>query len=202
MEWLLAGQILQRCRTAFLEEVANARSALVLGVGRGRFLSEFLSANRTAAVTCVDSSLKMLRGCKQSVIRSGADPSRVCFLLADVLNRDEAIWSRGPFNLVVTHFFLDCFRADQLATLIPAIGHLTSPKARWLLSDFRVPEEGFWRWRARIVLWLAYRFFRLSTRLPARSLVNPTPFLRNIGFELRHQKLSQRGLLHSDLWEK
>jgi len=202
MERLLAGRALQRCRTAFLPETLNAKSALLLGEGNGRFLSEFLRVNETAAVTCVDSSAKMLELARRQVVRTGANPDRLAFVRADPFDEEETTWHRGPFDLIVTHFFLDCFRRDQLSFLLPRIADQCSPKVKWLLGDFQLPGRGFWRWRARVVLWLAYRFFRLVTRLPADALADPAPLLIHLGFERRAQKLFQHHLLHSDLWER
>ena len=201
MERLLAGRALQRCRTAFLPETLNAKSALLLGEGNGRFLSEFLRVNETAAVTCVDSSAKMLELARRQVVRTGTNPDRLAFVRADLLDEEETAWHRGPFDLIVTHFFLDCFRGDQLSLLLPRIADQASSKANWLLADFHLPAQGFWRWRARLILWIAYRFFRVVTRLPARALPDPAPLLMEIGFERRAQKLFQHHLLHSDLWE-
>ena len=50
MEAVLAGGKLQRCRTAFLNEVKDARHALIVGDGNGRFLSALLRANPSVRV--------------------------------------------------------------------------------------------------------------------------------------------------------
>jgi hypothetical protein len=42
LEWVLAGRKLQRCRTAFLDEIGRADATLLVGEGNGRFLGELL----------------------------------------------------------------------------------------------------------------------------------------------------------------
>jgi SAM-dependent methyltransferase len=202
MELVLAGRKLQQCRTEFLQETGRAKSVLILGEGNGRFLCQFLKNNLDAEVVSVDSSATMLELTRQRIIRNGLGLQRIRFIQADVLGPSNSDWDCGPFDLVVTHFFLDCFRADQLERLIPAIANRTSPDATWLLADFQVPERGMAKGRAAAILWLAYCFFRIATGLSARRLTVPDPFLTAHGFRLRERRLRECGLLHSDLWSR
>jgi len=198
LECLLAGRMLQRCRTAFLDQARTARSALIVGEGNGRFLRELLKVNREAVVVCVDESTTMLNLARQRV--RGFDPDRVRFVQADVLA--ESQWGGSPpatFDLVATHFFLDCFRPDQLRDLVAAIAARTCAEATWLLADFQVPKTGLRKRRAQLILWLAYAFFRIVTRLPAHRLTAPDSFLEANGFKLAERRLYEAGLLHSDL---
>jgi hypothetical protein len=49
---------------------------------------------------------------------------------------------------------------------------------------------------------MMYAFFRIATRLPARKLTSPDPFLQQHGFKLCHRLESEWGLLRSDHWER
>lgn len=204
MECLLAGRTLQRCRTAFLDETRSATAALLLGEGNGRFLAEFLDLNKNASVVCLDASSRMLRLARQRT--APLDRHRVRFihadLLAPLLFAVAPADLGGPFDLVVTHFFLDCFRGEQLDTIVEIIRGRTSSEATWLLADFRVPETGFPRLRAKAILWLAYSFFRIVTQLPARRITPPDSFLQRLGFVLQKRIICEHGLLHSDLWRR
>jgi ubiquinone/menaquinone biosynthesis C-methylase UbiE len=202
MEWLLAGNALQKCRTAHLQRVLTAKSALILGQGSGRFVSEFLKRNEQASVACVDASARMMEVTRRRLQREGLASNRVNLIQTDVLQLGEQSWVGGPFDLVVTHFFLDCFRRDQLEKLLPLIAQQTTSNATWLIADFRVPERGFARRRAQIILRLAYAFFRVVTRLPAATLTAPDTMLKDAGFRLEQRLISQAGLLHSDVWTK
>jgi hypothetical protein len=201
MEWLLAGGKLQRCRTAFLREVKDARNVLLLGEGNGRFLVPFARANRSAQITIVDASAGMLRQTQRRVASLGpqGNPERIEYVHADVL-----AWSRPErsFDLIVTNFFFDCFRAEQLEALMPRLASSAAANAQWLVSDFRVPQRGFARWRARWIVAVMYGFFRIVTRLPARVLAPVDSLLQSAGFELRERRISEWGLLHTDLWQR
>ena len=107
----------------------------MLGEGDGRFLERFLDQNPDATLDYVDSSAGMLSLARP---RAGVHQARVSFHHADVL-----AWTplRDNYDLIVTHFFLDCFSQHDLAILIRAIaGHAS--QAKWIVSDFRQPRRG------------------------------------------------------------
>ena len=91
----------------------------------------------------------MIQQTHQRLAREKLDGSRVSFQQMDVL-----VWTPPPgkFDLVVTNFFLDCFRAEQLQKLIPLLAGSATNDAIWLLADFHVPERGWRRWRASVIL--------------------------------------------------
>ena len=196
MESLLAGSKLQRCRTAFLDELGESRRILLLGEGHGRFLEALAKRNVAAQVTCVDASSRMLLEAERRLRRR--HPSfRVEWVHADVF-----AWSppARPYDLIVTHFFLDCFTREQLNELIRKFSSSLQAEGKWLLADFCQPANGFGRLRAGAILWLMYRFFRFATKLPASRLVSPDALLAANGFQLRKRLSYDWGLLHADLW--
>jgi len=197
LERVTAGDLLQRCRTSFLAEVGTSRRALLLGEGPGRFLPELLRANRHIEVTCVERSPRMIREARARL--TATELSRVRFEPADVL-----IWQTAPaqFDLIVTHFFLDCFPPDELAALVRKLAACATREARWMLADFREPETGWRRWRASAVLALLYGFFRTVTELSASRLTPPDELLAGVGFRLAARRIANFGLVHSDLWER
>jgi len=131
--------------------------------------------------------------------RNGLDVSRVKFETCDAL-----AWQPPPakFDLVVTSFFLDCFRPEQTERLIIKVAGSTTHSAQWLLADFQVPATGWRRWRARILLWFMYAFFRLTTHLPASRLTSPDELLQAAGFRLAERRLANFDFIHSDLWRR
>ncbi len=198
MEWLLAGGKLQRCRTAFLPALPRPRHALLLGEGNGRFLTELLRAHPGARFTCVDASARMLDCTQARLNRDGRNASAGRFIHANLL---EWIPPAGEFDLIVSHFFLDCFPPDQLEAVIQRVTEAAMPSARWLIADFREPPGGWRRWRARCILQSMYWFFRRATALPAQQLTPPDETLQRHGFTLVERQLHEWGLLLSDVWE-
>ncbi len=140
MEWLLAGRKLQRCRTAFLRRIHPPREVLLVGEGNGRFLEALLQAYPQARVTCVDASAAMLKKhARARLAAGGGDLSGVSFVHSDIFS-----WAapRNKFDLVASHFFLDCFRPEEVDRIIDRIAAAAFPNAQWLLADFREPAAG------------------------------------------------------------
>ncbi|HKP93410.1 MAG TPA: class I SAM-dependent methyltransferase [Chthoniobacterales bacterium] len=196
LETIAFGNALQRARVACLDEIATSRRALVVGEGNGRFLKELLGVNRSIEVDCVDDSEQMLELARRRV-REGA--GRVAFLRRDLLSWEPP---PGRYDLIVTHFFLDCFPRDQLAGIVAKLSKAARPDAAWLLADFCLPDRGFARMRARLWLAAMYRFFRTVAGIDAQELIDPSPFLRSEGFALARQHLFRGGSLKSELWRR
>lgn len=196
LEWVLAGGKLQRCRTAHIDVIPEPRQALLVGEGNGRLLCQLAARFPRTRFTCVDASAKMLRAAKNRLQLRGLGGTSVEFIHADILDWEPD----GSFDLIVTHFFLDCFQPEQLARIVPRLAAAAAPGANWLVADFREPQSGWRKWRARLVLKSMYLFFQAVTRLPARSLASPDPLLKQSGFMLARRSIFEWGLLHSDLW--
>ena len=198
METLLAGPRLQRCRTTWIAELAGCRHLLVAGVGHGPALAIVLRAHPQLHITCVDASVGMLTQAKRRAQKNGADLARLNFVRATLPDWQPA----EKFDVIATHFFLDCFRPEQLATVVSSLAAVATPEARWIVSDFAVPACGWRRIRARAVHALMYGFFRVATRLPARRLTSPDTLLQGAGFQLRGRHTSEWGLLQADWWQR
>ena len=184
-EYIGFGRALKRRREAFLNEVGDARRVLVLGDGDGRALAALLRANREATVDYVDLSARMLE-----LARGRAGSERVIYHRADALTIPLA---QGEYDLIVTHFFLDCFEESDLRQLTERIVRAAGPRARWLVSEFRKPG---------ILVGLLYLFFRITTGLKTRRLVDHHAFLRRCGFRLSRAESAWFGHLSSELWTR
>jgi hypothetical protein len=197
MEIVLAGEKLQRCRTAFLDAINPPHNVLLAGEGHGRCLVECCRRFPKSHFVCLDASRGMLSQARhQLTLKPQASP-KVRFIHADILT-----WSPPPrsFDLIITNFFLDCFREDQMETIIHQLAVAASSGTNWLLADFQVARTGLRRIRCRLLLWVMYAFFRTATHLPARQLTVPDTYLKRAGFILHRRIESEWGLLHSDWW--
>lgn len=199
MEAVLAGHRLQRARVAWLEALRDRRSILTVGEGHGPFAAACAQRFPSARLTCVDASAGMLAQARRRASRAGVTPERVSWIQASLPG-----WTppAGTFDAIVTHFFLDCFPPEELASVVAALGRAATPDALWLVADFAAPARGPARWRAKAVHGLMYSFFRFATKLPARRLTPPDEALRAQGFTLAGRRTWNWGLLQSDLWTR
>ncbi len=195
----MAGNLMQRCRTQHLAQCGQYRRALLVGEGTGRFLAALLEQNPESEIVCVEQSQKMIGQIRRRLAARRLTENRVRFEKADFLT-----W-RGPpasFDLIATHFFLDCFDSDQLDLIIEKFGRLAAPGANWLVSDFQIPAAGWRRWRAQMIVAALYQFFRVTANLTATELIPPDQWIERAGFMRRETAAFSFGLIHSDRWEK
>ena len=199
METVLAGDLLQRCRTAHLEALPwnDVHDVLMLGEGPGRLLGSLRARLPDAQFTVIDSSAGMLGTCRDVVGNGGT--TAVQFEHADLLGH---AFPMDAVDLVTTPFVLDCFTADQLAQLIPRVASAIKPGGHWLIADFAIPPSGWRRTRARAIHSLMYGFFRNATALPARAWTDPDDCLRACGLRRLARTEFSHGLLRSDLWQR
>jgi hypothetical protein len=189
LEYLSFGPWLGRCRSAQLEHLNGVQHALLFGDGDGRFLARLLAANPTLTADVVDSS--------PSIRRSGPQArQRICLHQADALD-----WNpRGSYDLIVSHFFLDCFYPHQLEQLFDRLLPHLRPGTQWVISEFAIPRNRFAAYFARGIIGLLYRAFGLITGLPVRALPDYAALLLRRGFVPSHDRRYLAGLLCSQLW--
>ncbi len=199
LEHLTLGTALSRTRTEHLHSLTAAREALVLGDGDGRFLAALLRANPYVHATVVDSSRTMLH---LLAARCAFAASRLTLAQAYTIDLLTTPASGNPaFDLVTTHFFLDCFTDPQLAHLIPAIRARLAPSALWVISDFRIPPTGLMRLPARLLVRALYLAFRIVTGLQPTRLPDFAPLLQQAGLSRVRSRHRLNGLLTAELWQ-
>jgi SAM-dependent methyltransferase len=197
LEYFSFGPFLDRCRRAQLVDLKYASRALVLGDGDGRFLARLLAVNPSLSADVVDSSASMLKVLERRVDRSGSlGRRRIRLYHADALD-----WKpTGNYDLIVTHFFLDCFSPLQLKQLVDRILPHATPGAKWLISEFAIPGNPIAAPFARAIISLLYRAFGCLTGLPVRALPDYAAAFSRRGMVLSQERRTLAGLLSSQIW--
>ncbi|TLD72242.1 class I SAM-dependent methyltransferase [Phragmitibacter flavus] len=197
LEGLLAFGQLQRARTFWIREVQSSHrpaNILIIGEGNGRFLQVLIKHCPHAHITCVDSSLRMIELAQS---RIGKNASRVQWVHANVQH-----WQADPasFDLIVTHFFFDCFKPDEVASTVDHLAPMVTRNAAWLIADFCAPSPS--AIASRSLLALLYAFFKRTADVTNQSISPPDPWLGQHRFHLRQRRHFACGLLHSDWWQQ
>ncbi|AFL89775.1 hypothetical protein Terro_3561 [Terriglobus roseus DSM 18391] len=220
LEYLSFGRALERCRLHFLPQLADTRRALLLGDGDGRFAERLLrtmvkagapqpalrlpdgSVTETAAsedmqVVAIDGSAGML-----AILQSRCAFARNLLVtyLTDLTQGLPAMLQYDRFDLVTTHFFLDCLSTAQVDRLVGDVKPRMTANARWVVSEFSVPPRGAMRLPAWTIVRGLYLGFRLLTGLRTQRLPDYRSVLQAHGFVLDQQTCMLAGLLTSELW--
>ncbi len=196
MEYLSLGNLLERTRFRPLEagSLDDSRSALVLGDGDGRFTARLLRSNPGLRVTAVDASAGMLR-----LLHRRCAPFRHRLSVQQCDAR--AFLPESRFDLVVTHFFLDCLSDREVHELVERIAPALEPGAQWVVSEFAVPD-GWFKWLAWAFVRGLYLAFRLLTGLRVTRLPRYAVALEEFGFRRLSAKKLLGGVLVSEVWQR
>lgn len=199
MEYCSFGPMLERCRFRFLTRCSQAHHALVLGDGDGRFTARLLTSNPTVQVDAVDTSaamLEVLRGRARSY--SDAD-SRLRTIQADLRRFSPTC---KDYDLVASHFFLDCLTDDDASALVERLVPHMTEDAIWLVSEFFIPEKGWWRMGAWVLVRFLYFAFSILTRLRVHRIPDYSKIFRDHGLDRSEDVAYLGGLLVSEVWRR
>jgi trans-aconitate methyltransferase len=194
MEYASFGPWLWWCRCAFAGELNRCRHGAILGDGDGRFTARLLAANPQITMDAVDASRAMLRLLAR---RAGPNADRVQAHCADA-----RVWrpQAAKYDLVATHFFLDCLTTDEVRELAKKMRAAAAPGALWVVSEFAEPANWYGRSIARPMVRLLYEAFGMLTGLRVRTLPDYHRALREAAFALEKRRAWLGGLLVSELW--
>jgi SAM-dependent methyltransferase len=201
LEYFSLGRTLERCRFHFLPQLTGRARALVLGDGDGRFLARLLSLNPALAADAVDISPAMLRllrdRCEAQV---PAAKSRLRTHHCDAFRFLDSA-SSARYDLVVTHFFLDCFSQSEVESLAALVAATLTLDGIWLISEFRIPS-GAMRLPAQMYVKSLYFGFRLITGMQVNRLPDHAAALTRAGFHRVAYHRTLAGMLTTEMWAK
>lgn len=198
MEFFSFGPFLALTRGTFVDRLGDRRRALVLGDGDGRFTARLLRANSAVRVNAVDGSEAMLAAL---LLRAGPNAGRVNTHLADIRAwQAPNLDSHDRYDLIATHFFLDCLTTEEIEQLAGRLRLAARPGALWVVSEFAVPSGWFGRLIAKPLLAGLYFSFGMLTGLAVRVLPDYDGALRQAGFGLLDRRERLGGLLVAELW--
>jgi ubiquinone/menaquinone biosynthesis C-methylase UbiE len=199
LERLIFGRALARRRLCFLADprLASVRRALVLGDGDGRFTAALCERYPALEITALDASAAMLAELAGRVRRVGTKT-------IDLQCADAREWvaARPGYDLVVTHFFFDCFSSADVAAIVARVARVSTPNSRWLVSDFRIPTQGARAVLAKLLVRALYFGSWLLTGLNVWRLPEHEPPLKEAGFTRASTERALFGALFSELWER
>ena len=197
-EWIekaAFGGKLQGHRLTFLRAAEGKQRVLVLGDGDGRFTQALAMTYPELAIDSVELSTGMVREARKRLTQN----SYVRVIQGDVLNFD---FRAARYDVVYTHFFLDCFNTKTARSLIGRLSTALPAEACWVISDFRVTNQG-WR-KLYTKAWLAamYAFFRYATGLKTKRLPEYESAMEAAGFRKCQERVSTSGLIASEWWQR
>lgn len=199
IETIVFGGELQSARTALLDQLPPWRRLLILGDGDGRLLEEIakrFDQDPTQSILSVDHSRAMLHRQRERLAKANR-PRRIEWLSTDALHFAPA---PGSFDVIVTAFFLDCFTEHQLLDSFPKWLAGLSNEGRWYHVDFVIPPQGWSRFRAKRLSDAMHIFFRATTGLPNRRLLDLPKFLDQLGLHKEVESVCYHQMIATQIY--
>lgn len=189
---LVFGEGIRRCQLQYLRDIQHGGKVLILGGGTGWILSELTNVNPTCSVCYIDSSSEMLERAKQHVEKQS--DVKVLFVhgTENRLQEFEGI----QFDAVVANFYFDLFAEVSLRNVLTAVSGTIRPGSKLLVSEFIGRT-----WWHQLLLFIMYRFFRLTCSIEAKRLPDWQGVIGKSRFSERNTKAFCHGFIISSLYD-
>ncbi len=153
-----------------------------------------LEINPKVQIDAVDNSNEML---KALIRRAGSNVARLRTHHADARSFKPP---GAHYDLVVTHFFLDCLTTDEVAAFANRLRPCLSSRTSWVISDFAVPNSWFGRIVAQPLVTALYCAFAVLARIRVFRLPDHRRALASADFVRLGAIPFASGLLFSEIW--
>lgn len=184
---LVFGKKLKQAERHFLAILKPNDRVLILGGGSGNFLQALLQRQPDVIIDYIDISSRMIALAKKKT----RHPSNVNF----IIGTEENIPTQ-KYSSVITNFYLDLFSDKTLQHIVQKIKIHVQPDAQWLATDF-ISQK---RWH-KILLWIMYRFFRVTTGIEASRLPDWQSTLQKAGMQEIRSKKFYCGFIKSSVYQ-
>jgi ubiquinone/menaquinone biosynthesis C-methylase UbiE len=168
---IVFGDSIVKAQTHFLDLIEPSSNVLILGGGTGWMLDELNRKQKRINIWYIELSIEMLSMARKRNVSS----LKVHFIYGSEKNIPEDVL----FDAVITNFFLDLFTQDKLKAVIDIIHPSLKQNGVWFVSDF---VNG--RWWHKILLWVMYRFFKLTAGISASELPQWERVMKRAGYEI------------------
>jgi tRNA (cmo5U34)-methyltransferase len=187
---LVFGNEIVRAQKCYLNALKNAKEVLIIGGGTGWIAREVLNVSPSIHVTYIEASQQMLN---LTVRKITSRESRVTL----IHGIHEDIVSNKVYDAVITNFFLDLFKEEDLAGVISRIKSHLDKNSLWLISDFENCNKG---WQ-KILLYVMYYFFRVTSRVSTKKLANWRAVMFREGLKEMKCERFYHGFIYSGLYQ-
>ena len=197
MEKIIFRSDLEKVRSMNLALIKNAKAILLLGDGDGRFLEQVSLMGTDAFIVSVDSSAKMIDLSKRKLEKSALNVEFNCTKIEDF----QPIESFKP-DLIIAHFFLDCFTHDEVKLIIDRVSEWAAVNAKFVISDFLLTKNAsFNRIYQKMLTKIMIRFFRLFCGISTRFLPNIPKIMTSQGWNCLSQESLKSEFINSWVWQ-
>ncbi|MBO9700742.1 MAG: class I SAM-dependent methyltransferase [Sporocytophaga sp.] len=174
------------------------KSCLIIGGGTGTFLRSLIISGKVTRIVYLDISEKMLSQASNKI----KDLNQKCNVefrrgSLDRITEDE------KFDLIVTNFFLDLFSPDEVKAWIRLIHNKLSEEGLFYFTDLQISRgKTFKTFMNNIYIKMLYFFFRNTTAISGKTLIDLRTEILQSGFNVVYEKGYLKELFYSAIFKK
>jgi ubiquinone/menaquinone biosynthesis C-methylase UbiE len=151
------GKSIVNAQVEHLDQIPPRATLLILGGGTGWILDVIEKCHNDCKIYFIDASSQMISFARdRQCIRN-----QIIF----IHGTEENIPNGISFDVVITNFYLDLFDTCGVKKRVKFISNFCSDKVVWIATDFVMAK-----WWHRFLLWIMYRFFKMTSRIEAHHL--------------------------------
>ncbi|WP_339695059.1 methyltransferase domain-containing protein [uncultured Roseivirga sp.] len=181
------GRNLKKIQTHFLPLIPGNANVLIIGGGTGWIINELFNTDFKGRLTYVEASEKMISLSKKNCVKDSVN-----FIHGD----ESAIPLGQKYDVIITNFFLDVFSEPRLDQVMTTLSEKLDKDGIWICSDFQ--NNG--RFSHQLLLWLMFRFFKITSKLESKSLLNFDLKFKKIGHSRSENFTLMNGLIFSSVY--
>lgn len=176
-----------------LQQISSNNNILIIGGGTGWILEELAKLQlQHIHVVYVEKSAAMISISKKrnyksidvEFVESGVEEFKTC----------------KQFDVILTAFFFDNFKAGKIETIFSKLHQLLKQNGIWLYADFIDAEDS--KWWQKFLLKTMYLFFSVSTNIETQKLVNMQPYFFQQSYNLIAQQFFYRRFIQAIIYKK
>ncbi len=174
------------------------KSCLIIGGGTGTFLRSLIISGKVTHIVYLDISEKMLAKASAK-IKDLNQKCKVEFRRGsfDKITEDE------KFDLIVTNFFLDLFSQEEVKAWMRFINNKLSDGGLFYFTDLQISRgKTFRTFLNNIYIKVLYFFFRNTTGINGKTLIDLRTEILQSGFNVIHEKDYLKELFYSAIFKK
>jgi len=178
-----------------MDHLADSQRVLTIGEGDGRFLAELVKRFPHIEVDCLEGSAAMIARARARL----PPAAKVNFYHVDALNWEYPV---EIYDVVVTCFFLDCFKDKTLRKWMPQAINCLKPTGKWMIAEFRGNVDGMKRLNSWFWLKVMYWFFGWITGLEAKQLPDWQGLLEELDYSCFERIETSNSMFHCSVWQR
>ena len=194
------GKSLINSQKYFIPNLKKAKSVLILGGGTGEILADLMKFQISEYYYYLDISQGMIDRSEKLISEKFIENiNQVRFDCGSYQN----ISVHPPFDLVITPYFLDCFKEKEVENVINLLHSKLADGGEWLFVDFNVSNKSFIsKISSYLIIKFLYLFFNVLCRINVYQLPNFSKYFSEQKLEVISEKYFLQEMLVGRIYKK